>query len=57
MTAHILDQPILAALTTRHGVHAQGGPLAFRRSHHSRPLPMTARRHLPHWPHSLFRAT
>ena len=30
MTAHILDQPILAALTTRHGVHAEGGPLAMR---------------------------
>ena len=30
MTAHILDQPILAALTTRHGVNAEGGPLAMR---------------------------
>jgi predicted GNAT family acetyltransferase len=30
MTAHILDQPILAALTTRHKVHAQGGPHALR---------------------------
>jgi predicted GNAT family acetyltransferase len=30
MTEHVLDRPILAALATRHGAFAQGGPLAMR---------------------------
>ncbi len=42
LKAHVLDQPILAALTTRHSHFAEGGPLAMRYHRDVSPLAAVA---------------